>query len=495
MFLHTAERGQKEAEHMVCWDHWGRILGPDPETGLCHGVGGVLDILQRNPRHLSEYLSAMKATRTSLLWGLTSLKDWLHRHQNPAAAREDPEPGEVWQSWPNRQGLYAEAFRVACQRPLGTAEALQADIERLSWRARDRSWACSRTCSWTCSRSCSRSRSRSHSRAYGQSHPWSGSLGRQPRSPNGPLPGSRVTCREPEVRPNFEGSMEDYSSEPSVSDVEIWLEWQAWQLGTPAWWSELRAIPEVKDLWKLSCKIQASFYIPEVRMRPSLEQGYTAPPASRYLNRNALLLDELSYQDIWQQPTLLTVAYARGLQYWVEKLNPPKSLDLCPLAGSVVELRETVQEYVPFHHWDAVQGLGVIHLGSTSQWPQATLFSRMLLLPVEEQDFMETTTHTASPVAEKTWLDVLLHHLEQKERTSACWSLLPLWGSLTWDPVAITTRFHNWSTWGKHILEPTDGCHFLWIYQISYGGATVKELNEGCNRPHLKSIQITAFGQ
>ena len=46
-------------------------------------------------------------------------------------------------------------------------------------------------------------------------------------SPNGPLPGRSVTFREPEVRPNFEGSVEDYSLEPSVSDVEIWLEWQA----------------------------------------------------------------------------------------------------------------------------------------------------------------------------------------------------------------------------------------------------------------------------
>ena len=55
----------------------------------------------------------------------------------------------------------------------------------------------------------------------------------------------------------------------------------------------------------------------------------------------------------------------------------------------------------PFDHWDVVQGLGVIHLGSTSWCPQATLFSCMLSLPVEGQDFMETSTHTTSPVAEE----------------------------------------------------------------------------------------------
>ena len=37
-------------------------------------------------------------------------------------------------------------------------------------------------------------------------------------------------------------------TEPPVSNVEKWLEWQAEQLGTPAWWPELKAIPGVKDL-------------------------------------------------------------------------------------------------------------------------------------------------------------------------------------------------------------------------------------------------------
>ena len=136
-------------------------------------------------------------------------------------------------------------------------------------------------------------------------------------------------------------------------------------------------------------------------MRALLEQEYTAPPAPKCLNRNAFLPGELSYQDVWQQLILLVVAYARGLQYWVEKFNLPESPDLHPLAGSVVELRESVQEHVTFTNWDVVQGLGAIHLGSTSQWPKTTLFSHMLSLPVEGQDFMETTTHTTSPIADE----------------------------------------------------------------------------------------------
>ena len=93
------------------------------------------------------------------------------------------------------------------------------------------------------------------------------------------------------------------------------------------------------------------------------------PPAPKCLNRNAFLPDELSYQDIWQQPILLMVAYAWGLQYWVEKLNLPESPDLCPLAGSVVELRETVQEHVTFTNWDVLWRLGEVHMGAMSWWP------------------------------------------------------------------------------------------------------------------------------
>ena len=39
-------------------------------------------------------------------------------------------------------------------------------------------------------------------------------------------------------------------------------------------------------------------------MRTLLEPEYTVPPAPRSLDRNAFLPDELSHQDMWQQPAL-----------------------------------------------------------------------------------------------------------------------------------------------------------------------------------------------
>ena len=181
----------------------------------------------------------------------------------------------------------------------------------------------------------------------------------------------------------------DYSIEPSVSNVETWLEWQANWLGTPTWWMELQAILGIRDPWKLAQKIRASFYIPEVRMRTLLQPGYTLPPAPRSLDRNAFLWDDLSYQDVWQRLALLMIAYARSLQYWAEKHSPPRSQNLCPLVESVVKLWEAVREYVTFNHQDIIRGLG------TDEEPQATIFSWVMSSPSNNPEVGRMTTYTA----------------------------------------------------------------------------------------------------
>ena len=69
------------------------------------------------------------------------------------------------------------------------------------------------------------------------------------------------------------------SVEPSIDDLEMWLEFQAGQLGTPTWWEELGAMLGIQDQCKFTWKIRASFYVPEVWLRASPEWGYTAPLA------------------------------------------------------------------------------------------------------------------------------------------------------------------------------------------------------------------------
>ena len=99
-------------------------------------------------------------------------------------------------------------------------------------------------------------------------------------------------------------------AEPSIGDLDTWLEFQVGQLGTPAWWEELEAIPGIKDWCKFAWKIRASFYVPEVWIRASPEQGFTMPLAPWGLNRSTFLQEKLTYQDVQQQPALLTIAYA-----------------------------------------------------------------------------------------------------------------------------------------------------------------------------------------
>ena len=210
-----------------------------------------------------------------------------------------------------------------------------------------------------------------------------------------------MTIRELEVELDPKGGTENCLPESPTLDVETWLDWQVCQLNTPTWWLELRAILGVKDLQKLAHKIWVSSSIPKVRMRAIPGQEYTVLPAPKCLNRNTFLLDKLSYQDVWQQPVLLTVTYARGLQYWAEKHNLLESPDFHPLVGGAVELREAVREHVTFTNWDVLWGLkagavelreavrehvtftnwdvlwglGAVNPGATDQWPQTSMFS------------------------------------------------------------------------------------------------------------------------
>ena len=260
-----------------------------------HGTSGIPDLPQGDPQYLPQCLFIEEAPRSPPCEGqwrrraicgiLSSITSWLHWCGYPDTTREGQES-------------YDEVLRVAQQRALETTEVLPGDIERLSQGMRDapqtHSGSCSRCHTWRRGRSWSRS----HSKAHSKSHPQSGFQSGQPRSPSRPPSGRRVTFREPKVELNSEGGVEDYPLEPPISDVETWLEWQACQLSALTWWLKLRAIQGVKDLQKLTYKIWASFSIPEVRMRAIPGQLYTAPPAPKCLDRNAFLLDDLSYQDI-----------------------------------------------------------------------------------------------------------------------------------------------------------------------------------------------------
>ena len=305
MFLHTAEWGWKEAECMNCWGCHGSIYEPDPRVdqstmelvGYCMSQKEIRDIyhsiylLERSPGFPS---CGEWQRRRTIQDKLSSLTDWLNRRSHPTTNGDlDPQGGEwVRLDW---QGSYEVALQVAHQRALETAKALQSDLERLGKKQRERSQAHShsqirsqsRTCSRSWSRTCSRSRSctlsrgqsRNHARANSQSCSHGDLQCMHPRSSNEPLPRRRVTFTDPKDEKGLARKEAGCLTEPSMGDIETWLEFQAGQLGTSTWWEELGATPGIKDPWKFAQKIRASFYIPEVQMRVSPELGYTVPPA------------------------------------------------------------------------------------------------------------------------------------------------------------------------------------------------------------------------
>ena len=501
MFLHAAKPGQKEVERLICWGCWGSMSGPNLEVGqsamelvgyqtsckeiwhICHSVY----LLRRSPG-LPPCGAQWRGRAICNI--LSSLTSQLHQQVYPAGTGEAQGPKDEWLPRLSRRELYEEALKAAHQRPVETAEVLRRDIERLSQGMRDVPQTHSRSCSRSCSRSHSRSHSRNCGRSCSKSHPQSCSLGGWPGSPSRSQSGRRVTFWEPEVELDPKGVEENYPPEPSILDIKTWLDWQACQLSTPCWWEELRAIPGVKDPWKLVCKIWASFSIPKIRSRAFQGQDYTVPPAPRCLNWNAFLLDELPYQDVQQQPFLLTVAYARGLQYWPEKLNLLESPDFCPLVGSVVELREVVREHIVFTNWDLLWDLGRVNLEAMNWWPQPSSSSRIVLPLGNEPSkldtgFTEATTQTASLAA--SCIEPLRHITlpdGMEEENQYLLVITALIRQLNLGSASDNLRESSTAPPGGDTFQNPRMAAVLpgSTRAVSYQGATVKELEEWCGK-------------
>ena len=106
----------------------------------------------------------------------------------------------------------------------------------------------------------------------------------------------------------------------------------------------------------------ATFEVPSVRMEALEGQPFTMPPALKCVQRCKFLLDGLPCQDMRIKPHQMTLAYARALQYWVEKVNPLVSGEPCPLARSVRELGWQVGRQVTCDEQDILDGLRDIQL-------------------------------------------------------------------------------------------------------------------------------------
>ena len=121
---------------------------------------------------------------------------------------------------------------------LVTTEALHNDLERLDDECRERSQAHNQSRSQP--RSHLRNLSRDQTQGHSQSPPCTNSQDVHSPLPDG-QPNRRVNfCKPGDKCSVVEG--ENPSVEPSVSNLEAWLEYQSTQIGTPMWWKELEAL-------------------------------------------------------------------------------------------------------------------------------------------------------------------------------------------------------------------------------------------------------------
>ena len=424
MFLHAAEWGWKEAECMCHWGHQSHILEPDPEAdqSAMELVGYQMSRREMQDIHHSMYLlqrcpgssSCGALTRRRAIQDiLSSLQTQLQR-QTSSAKTEGPGAHGRERVGTEPSQSYEGVLWAAHQKAVETAKALHSDLERLDDEHRGRSPVCSqnrshhRTRSGSCSRTQlgshpreqSRDQSRDQSRGWvrtcSESHPhadhrcmWSQSLDKPQNR--------RVSFCDPEDE-DLVMEEQNPSAKPFINDLETWLDYQVRQLGTPMWWGgELEAIPGIADLCKFAQKIRALFYILEVRSRMCPEERYSAPHS---LNPGAYLPDKLAYQDIRQHPALLTIAYCRCLQHWVEKCNLPRNPDFCPLAESVRELRQAICKFVDITREDVIKGLEMEEPKGGHQLSPTTIFSHVLNPPTNRQEVEESSTRTRNRAIE-----------------------------------------------------------------------------------------------
>ena len=84
----------------------------------------------------------------------------------------------------------------------------------------------------------------------------------------------RIPEGEDSATENWEPSVK-----PPIKDLELWLDQQADQLGTPTWWEELKAVPGITSANLPCCTLPA-----EIQFWASPDQSYSAPPAPKSLN-------------------------------------------------------------------------------------------------------------------------------------------------------------------------------------------------------------------
>ena len=84
----------------------------------------------------------------------------------------------------------------------------------------------------------------------------------------------------------------------------------------------------------------------------------------------------------------------------MEKCNPPRNLDFCPLAESMRELRQAICKFINITQEDVIEGLEMKEPEGGHQPPPTTIFSHVLKPPANRQEVEESSARTKSRAIE-----------------------------------------------------------------------------------------------
>ena len=118
--------------------------------------------------------------------------------------------------------------------------------------------------------------------------------------------------------------------------------------------------------------VQASLQLPMAKyVAQSMKNGYTLPSMPNCLDWDIFLPPgggNFTSVDYWMKQFQKTLAYAKALQFWVKKAQPPWAGQPCQLVASVRELRDVMEPLTSFTKEE------ILSEDLLSMWVKVTLF-------------------------------------------------------------------------------------------------------------------------
>ena len=243
------------------------------------------------------------------------------------------------------------------------------------------------------------------------------------------------TFLDPELEDFLGGEMHPLSTEggdgfqwssmpaPSLENSSEWVTWQANLVNTPTWWPELSVVPGEMDLEEFARKVQALSELPK---RRSHAQGttndYSTPLAPQTLEHDQFLpisSIKFSGQDYHMWQLQKTLVYAKALQYWAEKAQPPHPGKPYKLAESAQELCQVMEPL------DTFMGVEVLEDHLSSNW-QMIIPSRKTELAQPDEGNQRDRSHSRNQRAHARGAFTAAHSMGHSKPTVTTQAASPL---------------------------------------------------------------------